>query len=57
MTPFSLISLGKRAKVSETTLGTPSLVSGETFDTLGTSLGPWMAEILSNKQVNQSAKF
>jgi hypothetical protein len=41
----------KRAKVSEINLGTPPLVSGKIFDTLGTSLGPRMAEILSTKQL------
>jgi hypothetical protein len=43
-------SMAKRAKVSETILETPSLVSGENFDTLGIFLGPRIAEILSFKQ-------
>jgi hypothetical protein len=47
----------KKAKVCETNLGTPSLVSGETFNTLGTSLGPRMAKILGSKHAEQSAKF
>jgi hypothetical protein len=43
--------MAKRAKVSEITLGTPSLTSGETFDTLGIFLGSRMAEILGFKQL------
>jgi hypothetical protein len=54
---FASLLLTKRVQLSKTTLGTTSLVFGETFDTLGTSLGPRMTEILSSKHAGLSAKL